>query len=244
MEQTLEAIPNQKIIKEEADSSVLIKAIEKICYSYQPYEYPPLGAWDALDKLSKTIQPENVSESNHYESTKTMVDVCKASSVNFALLCTHTVDMAMKALYSESKLFSLGKWKDGHYFKLNDDERIRVDNIAKEICLATRLLSLSSNKVFSANKQELNNDLLKGKDNYPRTTAGVLNYLQFHKFNTNTRAKPINQGKYQDLLKTVFATDGNKQHGGYNHKSTVRKYLKEGARKYKEEHMWSQCPRN
>ena len=41
------------IIKEEADSIKLLKTIGQICYNYQLHKYPPLGAWEALDKLRK-----------------------------------------------------------------------------------------------------------------------------------------------------------------------------------------------
>ena len=83
MEQDLSAIKGHKLMKEEADSIKLIKTIEQIFYNYQPHEYPPLGAWETLDALSKSIQPENVLETDHYETVKIMVEVCKASGVNF-----------------------------------------------------------------------------------------------------------------------------------------------------------------
>ena len=88
-------------MKDEADSIKPIKTIEQICYNYQPHEYPPLWIWEALDILDKAIQQENILESDHYEMIKTMVEVCKASGVNFALLFTHTVDMAVNILNNE-----------------------------------------------------------------------------------------------------------------------------------------------
>ena len=39
-----------EVMEEEADSIKLPKAIQRISYDYQPHEYPPLGAWDAIDK--------------------------------------------------------------------------------------------------------------------------------------------------------------------------------------------------
>lgn len=65
MEQALSGMKDFKTINEEANSLDLIKAIEQICYNYQPHEYPPLGAWEALDKLGKSFQPENVREPDH-----------------------------------------------------------------------------------------------------------------------------------------------------------------------------------
>ena len=167
---------------------------------------------------------------------KTMIEVCNIIGINFELLCTHAVDMIMKALHLESKLSSLGKCKDGPYFKFNDDECILIDNRAEEIFLATRLLSLSY-KIFAASKQELKNDIVKGKDNYPRTIVGVLNYLQFLNLNTNIQPRPTNQSKHQDSLETAFAIDGDKQPSSYNCKITVYKYFGEGTYQYKEEHM-------
>ena len=83
MEQDLSAIKGHKLMKEEADSIKLIKTIEQIFYNYQPHEYPPLGVWETIDVLRKSIQPENVLEADHYETVNTMIEVFKASGVNF-----------------------------------------------------------------------------------------------------------------------------------------------------------------
>ena len=193
MVQVLLADPNFETVKESADSIGLLKIIECICYNYQPHEYPPLGAWEALDHLGKTYQPETTSEAEHYETIRTLIKVCIASGVNFALMCTHTVDMAMEVIAKDgnlkgtdgAKINTPSKWNDGGYFALDKDSRELVDVKVEEICIATRLLSLSSTKIFGASKQELKNDLIKGKDNYPRTPAAVLSFLQFHKLTGN-----------------------------------------------------------
>ena len=111
--------------------------------------------------MGKAIQPENALETDHCETIKTIVEVCKTSGVNFALMCTHTVDMAISTLAKEGLISKRGKFKDRTYFDLNDAERELVNNKTEEICIATRLLSLSSNKKFSTSKQELRNDLVK-----------------------------------------------------------------------------------
>ena len=72
-----------------------------MCYNYQYHDYPPLEAWDAIYTLGKSIQSENVPEADHYETVKTMVEVFKASGVNFPLLCTYIIDMAEKTLQTE-----------------------------------------------------------------------------------------------------------------------------------------------
>ena len=74
--------------------------------------------------------------------------------------------MAMKMLHTKGEISQTSKYKDGVYFRLNENERYLVNDRADEICIATRLLSLSSNKKFAAGKQELRKDLVKGKDNY------------------------------------------------------------------------------
>jgi len=178
-EQALSSIKGFQNIKKEAESIKLLKVIEQVCYNYQPHEYPPLGTREALDKLGKAIPPATVLESNHYESIKTIVEVYKASGVNFAMLCTHIVDMAMTSLVKERSITvsSTGKFKNGDYFTLSNDHRDLVNEKAEEICIATRLLHLSSNKKLFASKKELCNDLVKGKDNYPRTVAGVMKFL-------------------------------------------------------------------
>jgi len=141
---------------------------------------PPLGAWESLDRLAKTKQPDDVSEANHHEIFKTIVEVCKASTINFALMGTSNVDMAMKALAKSGKISKTGTFKDGTYFNLSEDERALVHDMAEEICLSTRFLPLSSNKIHGASKQELNNYLVKGDDKYPRTISNTINFLQHH----------------------------------------------------------------
>ena len=81
-----------------------------------------------------------------------MVEVCKASGVNFALMCTYTVDMAMEELYNDRLITKSGKYSDGVYFQLNSDEQKLVNDKAEEICITTRLLSLAADKKFSASK--------------------------------------------------------------------------------------------
>ena len=152
MEQALAGVKGFNVIKEEADSIKLLKTVEQICYNYQPHEYPPLGAWEALDKLGKAIQTENVLGTDHYKTIKTIVEVYKANGVNFALMCTHTVNMAISTLVKEGLISKGGKFKDGTYFDLDNTERDLVHDKAEDICITTRLLSLPSNKKFSASK--------------------------------------------------------------------------------------------
>ena len=128
MKQKLMGAKDFKQVKEAADVIQLLKGIENICYNYQPHEFPPLSAWESLDRLNRAIQPEDMMENYHYEMVKTVVEVCKASGVNFPLLCAHTVDMAFKILHEETALkddnndaLPLQKYSDGDYFKLNDD---------------------------------------------------------------------------------------------------------------------------
>lgn len=119
-----------------------------------------------------------------------------------------------------------------------------VDQLAEEICIATRLLSLASNKKFAASKQELRNDLVKGKDNYPRTVAGVMKFLQFHNLKANNDLpSPQTPGKKE--VETAFITEGDgTPPDNKDQKSNVCGYWKKGECEFKEEHTWSECPRN
>ena len=98
VEQNLEAEETFSNLKNKSDSIGLIKLLEKLCYSYKAHEYTPLGAWNAIDKLSRLIQPEDVHEVQHYEVFRSVIEMCKASGVNFALMCTDNVNTAMKEL--------------------------------------------------------------------------------------------------------------------------------------------------
>jgi len=103
---------------------------------------------------------------------------------------------------------------------------------------------LASNKKFGASKQELHNDLVKGKDNYPRTVAGVLKYLQPHTLQTNTDNPSPSPTKKQ--LETIFLNDGDTfvDEEKQPQKSKPCRLRQEGKYDYKDEHLWSECPRN
>ena len=140
-------------LKNKSDSIGLVKLIETICYSYQSHEYPPLGAWQAIDTLGRAHQPDiNMSEANHYEKFKTIIEVCKANGINFSVLCSANVDMALKVLHKQGKISINGSYKEGTYFELSSDERALVDEMAEEVCLSTRFLSLASNKLHAQSK--------------------------------------------------------------------------------------------
>ena len=76
---------------------------------------------------------------------ETIVEVCRASGINFATMCTANIDTAIKVLYKDEKIAISGEYKDRTYFKMNNDERKLVDNMAEEIYVSTRFLLLSSN---------------------------------------------------------------------------------------------------
>ena len=192
-----------------SDSIALIKVIERICYNYQSHEFAPLSGWDSLDRVTAVRQPEDVLESEHYEKYKTIIEVCKASGIKFSVMCSANVDMAIKLLKLAGEMSTSGTYKDGTYFKLTKDERKLVDKKAEGICLATRFLSLSSNKLHSQSKQESKNNLIKGDDKYPRTITATLNFLQYHSLwnnNTSTRIHSPNPNR----IETAFAQDGTK----------------------------------
>ena len=163
-----------------------------------------------MDKLGRARQPDDVQEANHYKTFRTIVEVCKASGINVALLCDANVDMTIEHLFNEGTISKGEKFKEGAYYKLSDAKRSSVDSMAEEICMSTRVISLSNNKLHYESKQELKNDKIKGKDNYPRTIAGVLNFLQYH----NLRGKGIprqrtnNRGKNGEIM---FTQPGDKE---------------------------------
>lgn len=109
--------------------------------------------------------------------------------------------MSIKTLNDNREIDTKGTYRDGTYFKLSTNNRKLVDNQAEEICLATRFLSLPSNKVHSQNKHELKYNLIKGDDIYPRSITSTLNTLQYHSLwehNVGQRTHTTNG----DLIKT------------------------------------------
>ena len=247
MEQSLAGEKNFKDIKEKSDSIALIQVIERICYNYQSHEFAPLSGWDSLDRLTAARQPDDVLESEHYEKFKTIIEVCKASGINFSVMCSANVDMAIKSLNLVGEISTSGTYKDGTYFKLTEDERELVDQKAEEICLATRFLSLSSNKLHSQSKQELQNDLIKEDDKYPRTITAALNFLQYHSLRNNNTSTRVNNPN-PNRIETAFAQDGTKNTNDevkpFRNISKTCRQFEEGDCPFKTKHTWKECPNN
>ena len=86
--------------------------------------------------------------------------------------------MNMKELLDFVEMTKKGTFNDGTYFKLNEVTRGLVDAYTEEIYLATSFLSISSKKLHSQSKKKLNNDLVKGDDQYPMTISAALNFLK------------------------------------------------------------------
>ena len=243
MEQSLMANENFVELKSKSDSIGLIKLIEAICYSYQSHEYPPLGAWQSMDVLARAHQPDNVSEANHYEKFKTIVEVCKANGVNFSVLCSANVDMAIKALYADGKISINGTYKKGTYFALTSNERAMVDEMSEEICLSTRFLSLASNKLHAQSKQELKNDLVKGDDKYPRTIASTITFLQYHSLRNNNNYQ--GDKRKEHYSEAAFAQDADKNDPPVVKRvSRTCRAFEEGTCEWKTKHTWKECPSN
>ena len=93
-------------------------------------------------------------------------------------MCFTNVNIPIKSLNLTGEISRSGTYKDGTYFKLLDDEKIIVEEKSEEIYLAIQFLSLSSNKLHSQSKQEVNNDLIKRDDKYSRTITITLICLQ------------------------------------------------------------------
>ena len=68
VEQNLEAEETFNDLKNSSNAIELIKLLEKLCYSYRAHKYTPLGAWNAIDKLSLLVQPDDVHEVKHYDT--------------------------------------------------------------------------------------------------------------------------------------------------------------------------------
>ena len=86
IEQLLTAEESYDTLKDAYNSIGLIKLLEKVCYSCYAHEYTPLGAWESIDKLCALVQPRVTSEVRHCEKFRSVVEVCKAIRVNFALM--------------------------------------------------------------------------------------------------------------------------------------------------------------
>ena len=117
--------------------------------------------------------------------------------------------------------------------------------------LSTRFLSLSSNLVHSGSKQELVNDMFKGKNNCPRTTATTLRFLQYRNLRDKQqvfqkRETKTNEG---DLTFTNIDDDAeirDKPEGGQETNKVIKTcgQFRDGTCQYKLKHTWKEYPNN
>ena len=113
------------------------------------------------------LQLDDGHEIKHYDTFRSVVEMCKASGVDLSLLCTANIDMAMKDLFVKSKINLNGSFKYGVYLKLNDDGQALVNKTTEEFFLSITFLLLASNNIYSGSKHELVNDMVQGEDKLP-----------------------------------------------------------------------------
>ena len=75
-----------------------------------------------MDQLCKK-QPDDSPETKDQENFKTIIEVCKASGINFSVICCANIDMDFKALQDSNQISSGGTYKGGDYFKLDNATR-------------------------------------------------------------------------------------------------------------------------
>ena len=126
-----------------------------------------------------------------------------ASGINFSVLCSANVDVAIEVLNKQNKISVTGTYKYGTCFVFSKDDRVLVDAMAEDICLSTRFLLLASNELHSSSKQELKNGIIKGDDKYPCTITGTIAFLQYHSLRGSAR---LRNDKYKgNNLNVTFA---------------------------------------
>ena len=132
MEQHLEADNSFEYLKYNTDSIGSITLLESMCYNYKVHEYTPLTPWDTMDKLTRVVQPEDVHEVKHYETFKSVIEMCKASKISFALMYIENINEAMDTLYLSGEIPDgmKGSFDDGKYLDLTKEQREVVNKTA------------------------------------------------------------------------------------------------------------------
>ena len=159
-------------------------------------------------------------------------------------MCTANVDMAMKELWEYGKVTKQDTFDDETYFIPNQYMRGLADACAEEICLATRFLSLFSNKFHSQSNQYLKNNLVKGDDNYPRTILAVLKFIQ-HRSLRESAYKAPKHPKDKDFG-VLFVHEGEEEDPTPMPKlvSKTCRQFESGTCAYKVKNSWKKYPSN
>ena len=149
-----------------ADPIRRLALIQKVCFNYQNNEMPVVSIFDSLQKLYNLKQRNGESMTDFYarfRDQRDVVDACNGSIVNDGI-------RDYVSMQKENKTHD----------KLTSVEKTKYKPIIQNLAEATLFLMLASGNAVHV-RTELNNDYVRGNDNYPTDVTEARAYIVNYK---------------------------------------------------------------
>ena len=187
MKQALSGQPDYLDADAGYDSLSLMRILQRIAYNYRADQFPPFAVLMAMRNLFLTRQGDDVSDAEWYEQFKNLVIAADACGGHFAF-------PGIKNYVKESQFPDMAE------DEITDADRKIIQRDARELSLATLYVINSNRQRYSSLKQDLENDFLKGHNNYPANMAEAQKLLINYKgLRTNQQgAQPRRQNGSND----------------------------------------------
>ena len=181
------------------DTLRLLRMLQRIAYNHRADQYQPYATLMAVKTAFLTRQPDDMSNSDWYEVFKNLIIAAEACGGSF--LFPKIVEKIQKEQYPGVPLL-----------KLTPSQKENVDIMTRELSLATLFIMNSNKQRYGQLRQDLENDFLKGHENYPANMVEAQKLLQNYKGLTRAHQQQ-SQTRRQANDGIAFAQAGNQQSG-------------------------------
>ncbi|KAI2489179.1 Reverse transcriptase (RNA-dependent DNA polymerase) [Fragilaria crotonensis] len=167
LRQKLDALDEFEDISNKRDGVALLKAIKSTAYSYQSHKYLPLALHELMHRFYNTRQDGHMTNEQYLTQFQKIIAVIEHNG--------GFVDLAPGL----DKIIAIELGLDPE----NLDEQQKQD-VAKEShsrYLATAFISGADPVRYGRLVENLENDFLMGRDNYPKTVRAAYNIMTFWK---------------------------------------------------------------
>jgi hypothetical protein len=163
MRQRLEALPSFNTMSTKGDSIGLLKAIKSLVYNFQSQKYLPHSLHLAAQQFYNCKQSKRMTTQSYIEEFQSRVDVIKESGGSIG----HSPEMVKR----------LCKQKGTPLKDMDRAATLVIQKESEERYLAVAIMIGADRSRFGTLLEDLQNDYLQKRDNYPKTMAESYNLL-------------------------------------------------------------------
>jgi len=163
MQSRLQEMHNFNTIGATLDGIELLKTIRNIAFSYKTHDHPVVAMHSFKYDMYRLSQSKHQTTQDFYDSFVNMVNVNESIGNNIGT--------------DDGMLMHIMGIQNVNYDTATPAQRRTAAAIAKQRYLAVAMLYASDKTRYGGLIEELRNDYLKGKDNYPTTLDGCFTLL-------------------------------------------------------------------